>query len=135
MKDYAGRVLMLVENFFPIDPRVHNEACTLTQAGYKVSVIALRNTGEKRSEIVEGVRVYRIPRLTLFKKTCKAGCSFPRRCLNRVESTIGYIVEYFYFTSACLLMSCIAAVTEGFDVVHAHNPPDTLFIVGALHKL
>src|SRR5207247_560205 len=23
----------------------------------------------------------------------------------------------------------------GLDVIHAHNPPDTLFVVGAIHKL
>jgi len=39
---YAGRVLMLVENQYPLDPRVRNEANTLTTNGYKVSVIALR---------------------------------------------------------------------------------------------
>ena len=43
--------------------------------------------------------------------------------------------EYVYFTSACLLMSCFAAVVDGFDVVHAHNPPDSLFVVGAFHKM
>jgi glycosyltransferase involved in cell wall biosynthesis len=32
-------------------------------------------------------------------------------------------------------VSSYVAVKNGFDVVHAHNPPDTLFVVGAFHKL
>src|SRR5258706_3183235 len=32
-------------------------------------------------------------------------------------------------------MSIYIAFKEGFDVVHAHNPPDTLVVVGAVHRL
>ena len=53
MKESAGRVLMLVENCFPADTRGRNEAFTLTENGFKVSVIALRGNGEKSREIVE----------------------------------------------------------------------------------
>ena len=135
MKDCAGRVLMLVENSFPADVRVRNEAYSLSQAGYRVTVVALRKPGEKRTEVVDGVRVYRIPRLTLFQKTSMAGSSLPWRYLTAVKTTIGYVSEYVYFTSACLLASCFVAVVDAFDVIHAHNPPDSLFIVGALHKM
>src|SRR5262249_1430824 len=31
--------------------------------------------------------------------------------------------------------SAYAAFRDGFDVIHAHNPPDTLFVVGAVHRL
>lgn len=48
---------------------------------------------------------------------------------------IGYVVEYAYFTTACLVLSLYAAVRERFDVVHAHNPPDTLVLVTAILKL
>ena len=42
MKEAASRILMMVENYFPQDTRVRNEADLLTQAGYQVAVIALR---------------------------------------------------------------------------------------------
>ena len=45
MKASAGRVLMLVENNFPADTRVRNEASTLVAHGYRVIVIALRGAG------------------------------------------------------------------------------------------
>ena len=135
MKEYAGRVLMLVENRFPFDPRVRNEAFTLAQNGFHVSVIALRGRTETRREIVNSVAVYRIPRLTLFKKLPNANSSGPRALLAKLQTVVGYLSEYSYFTAACLFWSFYVAASEGFDVVHAHNPPDTLFVVGAIHRL
>jgi hypothetical protein len=81
MKASAVRVLMLVENHFPQDTRVKNEAILLTESGYHVSVIALRKKGQVMTEVVNGVQVYRLPRLELFKKTshgnlCRAGLLF-----------------------------------------------------------
>src|SRR5207248_231603 len=55
--------------------------------------------------------------------------------LNKLRVVVGYLSEYLYFTIGCLVLSIYVALTEGFDVVHAHNPPDTLFVVGAFHKL
>ena len=135
MKEYAGKVLMLVESSFPADTRVRNEAFTLSENGYKVSVIALRRPGEKAHEILNGVSVYRIPRLTLFKKLASARQTPFLRILRKAQALVGYVSEYCYFTSACFLVSLYVAAREGFDVLHAHNPPDTLFLVGALHKI
>jgi glycosyltransferase involved in cell wall biosynthesis len=135
MNNGSGRILMLVENPYPQDIRVSHEAQSLFQAGYGVSVIANRKPGQKLAEVVDGVHVYRVPALTLFQKTRATETSFVQRWLARVKSTIGYFVEYLYFTSACLIVSCYVAIVRGFDVVHAHNPPDTLFLVGALHKI
>jgi glycosyltransferase involved in cell wall biosynthesis len=47
---------------------------------------------------------------------------------------MGYMWEYLYFTSACFVMSLYVAIRHGFDVIHAHNPPDTLFLVAAFYK-
>ena len=135
MKEYAGRVLMLVENEFPADARVRNEAFTLNDNGFKVSVIALRGAGEKSHEVVNGIAVYRVPKLTLFKKLPLAKPSGLGALFNKLQVVGGYVTEYSYFTCACLLWSFYIAVAEGFDVIHAHNPPDTLVLVGAVHKL
>lgn len=135
MKASAGRVLMLVENCFPSDTRVRNEAFTLAKNGYAVTVVALRKAGEAAHENVGGVSVYRIPRMTLFEKLPGAAPTGVRAILNKVMAVVGYVSEYVYFTSACLFMSLYIAVKDGVDVVHAHNPPDTLFVVGAVQKL
>jgi glycosyltransferase involved in cell wall biosynthesis len=84
---------------------------------------------------VAGVTVYRIPRLTLFAKLPGARPSGMKALLNRLTVVVGYVAEYIYFTSACLVLSWYIALREGFDVAHAHNPPDTLFLVGAIHKV
>jgi glycosyltransferase involved in cell wall biosynthesis len=55
--------------------------------------------------------------------------------LHKVRVVLGYLGEHVYFTAACFVMSIFIAWREGVDVIHAHNPPDTLFIVGAFHKL
>jgi len=135
MKEYAGRVLMLVENRFPADVRVRNEAFTLAKDGFQVSVIALRGATEMPREIVNGVTVYRMPRLTLFKKLPRSESSGVRTLLQKLQIVLGYFLEHSYFTLACLLGSFYVAATEGFDIVHAHNPPDTLFVVGAIHRI
>jgi len=126
---------MLVENAFPADTRVRNEAFTLASNGYRVSVVALRKPGEARHEVVRGVSIYRIPRLTMFEKLPNAQASLVRALANKVLTVFGYVSEYAYFTSMCLIMSIYIAFKEGFDAIHAHNPPDTLFAVGAFHKL
>src|SRR5438045_975805 len=69
MKENAGRILMFVENYYPGDPRVRNESQVLVSAGYQVIVVALRAPGQARSEIINGVQVYRMPRLVVFSKT------------------------------------------------------------------
>ena len=131
----AGKILMLVENYFPQDTRVTNEARLLTDAGYQVSVIALRRNGQAGHEILNGVEVYRVPTLELFKKTPVANVNRMNLLLVKLKSFLGYVVEYCYFTTACLVVSTYVLVKRGFDVVHAHNPPDTLFLVGLPFKL
>jgi glycosyltransferase involved in cell wall biosynthesis len=126
---------MWVENHFPQDTRVTNEALLLADAGYKVAVIALRNQGQTAREIWNGIEVYRVPTLELFKKTVAGNGSRLSLLLVRLKSFLGYVVEYLYFTSACLLVSTYIFVRRGFDVMHAHNPPDTLFLAAVPFKL
>lgn len=126
---------MLVENRFPADSRVRNEAFTLNNSGFRVSVIALRGAHEPFHEVVGGVSVYRIPRLTVFKKLPDAGSSRAMKLVGKLQTIAGYVIEYGYFTSGCWLLSLYVAAREGFDVIHAHNPPDMLFAVGAFHKI
>jgi len=135
MKASAVRVLMLVENHFPQDTRVRNEAILLTEAGYHVSVIALRKKGQAMTEVVNGVQVYRLPRLELFKKTSHGNLSRAGLLFLKLKSSLGYLFEYCYFTAACLVVSFYVFIRRGFDVIHAHNPPDTLFLVALPFKL
>ncbi|MGB8340304.1 MAG: glycosyltransferase family 4 protein [Chthoniobacterales bacterium] len=128
-------ILMLVENHYPQDTRVRNEANLLASAGYRVSVVALRETGQAAAEMVGGVMVYRVPRLELFKKTSSKRLGRAGRLFLKLKSSFGYLVEYCYFTAACLAVASYVFLRHGFDVIHAHNPPDTLFLVVLPFKL
>ena len=129
------KILMLVENHFPQDTRVTNEARLLVDAGYQVAVIALRKQSQARRETLDGIEVYRVPTLELFKKTSPANGNRTNLLFIKLKSFLGYVVEYSYFTAACLIVSAYIFVRRGFDVMHAHNPPDTLFLVALPFKL
>ena len=131
----VSKILMLVENYFPQDTRVTNEAGLLTDAGYQVAVIALRRQGQAGRETLNSVEVYRLPTLEVFKKTPSVNVNRMNLLLVKLKSFLGYVVEYCYFTIACLIVSTYIFVRRGFDVMHAHNPPDTLFLVALPFKL
>lgn len=112
------RVLMLLQNQpYPQDPRVRPEAETLASAGYQVTVVAPRAGGQARSEIVDGVRVVRFPQI------------------EGRGGALGYVLEHVSSTLALVAVSLRVLVTAGFDVVHAHNPPDTILPALAPLKL
>jgi len=135
MKESAGKVLMLVEDNFPDDSRVRDECEFLRENGYEMTVICLRRNGQKRSEIVRGVRVYRVPKVEFFEKTPAERQSPLQRRWIKCKAFLGYFGEYAYFTSCCLVISAYVAVRYGIDVIHAHNPPDTLFLAALPFKL
>ncbi|HEU4645434.1 MAG TPA: glycosyltransferase family 4 protein [Burkholderiales bacterium] len=113
------RVLMLVENLpSPFDRRVWQEATTLRDAGYTVSIICPTGKGyENKFEILEGIAIWRY-RLPLEGAGAR-----------------GYALEY----SAALLQTFVLCwrvlATRGFDVIHACNPPDLFFLIGRCFKL
>ena len=113
-----NRVLMLLENQpYPQDHRVRREATALAAAGYHVSIVCPSSGGQCWRETVDNVRVYRF------------WAPAP------VNSFLGYLWEYGYSTVASFAMSLLVFFGEGFDVVHAHNPPETFVFIGAFYKL
>jgi glycosyltransferase involved in cell wall biosynthesis len=119
MKASAGsRVLILLENnFYPQDARVRGEAEALVKAGYQVSVICPVGRGQPRCEVVDGVRVYRFP-------APPAASGF-----------LGYLWEYGYSLVVTFLISLLVCWRDGFDIIHATNPPDTFVFIAACYKL
>ena len=115
----SGRVLIIVENLpVPFDRRVWLEATTLTAAGYKVSVICPTGKGfERRRETLDGIEIYRHP------------------LLLEARSAVGYFAEYSSALFWEFLLALRIALTGGFDVIHACNPPDLIFIVGRFFRL
>jgi len=113
------RVLIIVENLpVPFDRRVWQEATTLREAGYQVAVICPKGKGYRsRYECLEGVHIYRHPLPV------------------EGENAFSYLFEYgsallFQFSLAVLIW-----LRHGFELIHACNPPDNIFLVALPFKL
>jgi glycosyltransferase involved in cell wall biosynthesis len=113
-----NRILMLLENLpYPQDVRVRREATALAAAGYRVSVICPSAPGQSSRETVNGVRVYRYA---------------PP---HSGSGLLGYLWEYGYSMAASFLISLTVFFSDGFDAVHAHNPPETFVFIAMFYKL
>ena len=113
------RVLIIVENLpVPFDRRVWQEATTLAGAGYEVSVICPKGKNYERGyECLEGVHIYRHP-LPI-----------------EANGAVGYAAEYALALFWQFVLAWRVYFARGFDVIHACNPPDTIFVIGRLFKL
>lgn len=113
------RVLIIVENLpVPFDRRVWQEATTLKGAGYQVTIICIKGKGyEKKYEVIDGIHI------------CRHNLPI------EADNTIGYALEY----SSALFWEFVLAwkvfLTRGFDIIHACNPPDNIFLIGGFFKL
>ncbi|MEQ8231181.1 MAG: glycosyltransferase family 4 protein [Gammaproteobacteria bacterium] len=113
------RVLIIVENLpCPFDRRVWNEATTLRRAGHQVCIICPTGPGsEAHYEELDGVHIYR------------HGLPLEARRAR------GFVLEYSAALLAQVALSLRIRWRHGFDVIHACNPPDLIFLVAWLHKL
>ncbi|WP_250658129.1 glycosyltransferase family 4 protein [Alkalimarinus coralli] len=114
-----SRVLIIVENLpLPFDRRVWQEATTLRDSGYQVSIICPTGKGyEKRYEVIDGIHIYRHP--------------LP----FEADGALGYLCEYSTALFWEFVLAWRVLFTRGFDVIHACNPPDLIFIVALFFKL
>ncbi|MFX1555419.1 MAG: hypothetical protein ACFFBV_15955, partial [Promethearchaeota archaeon] len=135
MTEYAGNILMVVENLFPQDQRVRREALKLSENRHKISVICLSRKNQKKVEKWKDISIYRFPKLNIFDKTEIKEGETTARYKTLLRSFIGYSLEYLYFTVGSFFLSILVFFKEGFDVIHAHNPPDTIFLWASFYKL
>jgi glycosyltransferase involved in cell wall biosynthesis len=110
---------MIVENLpVPLDRRVWMEATTLRQAGYQVSIICPTGKGyEALHEEIDGIAIYR------------------HRLPPEGISVSGYLREYSSALWAQWRLARRVHRERGFEVIHACNPPDLIFLVGLWFKL
>jgi glycosyltransferase involved in cell wall biosynthesis len=113
------RVLFIVENLpVPFDRRVWSEATALRDAGYLVSVICPMGRGyEAAEETIDNIHIFRHP-LPL-----------------EAKGALAYPIEYISALFWQFLLSFKVAFRQGFDVIHACNPPDLIFLVGLFYKI
>ena len=116
---HGKRVLILVENLpSPFDRRVWQEATTLRDAGCEVSIICPTGKGyDKLFESIDGIDIHR------YKLPMEA------------DGALGYAIEYASALGATLALTLKVLAGRGFDAIHACNPPDLFFLIGAPFKL
>ena len=112
-------VLILVENLpSPFDRRVWQEATTLAANGYGVSIVCPTGKGyEAHYEEIDGIHIHRYD-LSL-----------------EGEGALGYLVEYTAALWHSFRLAWRVRRQHGFDVIHACNPPDLLFLVALPFKI
>jgi glycosyltransferase involved in cell wall biosynthesis len=113
-----NRVLMVLENeSIPADNRTWSMALALTEAGYVVTTICPKRHLQYRAayECIEGIHIYRYWQ--------PSG-----------SSSLAYFVEYAVALAQIVRLSVVVRLRHGFDVIHAGNPPDFLFLVGLLYR-
>ncbi|HEX6733449.1 MAG TPA: glycosyltransferase family 4 protein, partial [Azonexus sp.] len=112
------RVLILVENLpSPFDRRVWQEATTLRDAGYQVTIICPTGRGyEQKFEVIEQIHIYRY------------------HLPVEAEGALGYVLEYSAALLQTFRLSWRVYLERGFDVIHACNPPDLFFLIGIFFK-
>jgi glycosyltransferase involved in cell wall biosynthesis len=118
MSQRPTSVLVIVENLpVPFDRRVWQEACALAEAGYRVSVICPKGRGFAAGhETREGIEIY-------------------RHRLREASGPFGYLLEYTWALLAEFLLALRIYARTRFRVLHACNPPDTIFLIGLFFKL
>jgi len=114
-----GRVLIIVENLpCPFDRRVWQEARTLAAAGYQVSIICPKAPGYEESFVqIDGIDIHR------------------HRLPTEADGVLGYALEYSVALAMEFWLSLKVLFGRGFDILHACNPPDTIFLLGSFYKL
>lgn len=112
------KILIVVENLpVPFDRRVWMEATSLVQAGFHVSVISPRKPGDVPHAVIDGVHVYRY------------------KMYPPTRGVISFLWEFTYCWVMTFWLSLAVWRREGFDVIHACNPPDTYWLLGRFWKL
>ena len=93
---------------YPADPRVRREAEAMVEAGFQTNVICLTEAGARRIEIVNGVRVLRLP----------------------LERRRGGHLRYFWQYTSFFVLSFLAVsslhLRKHYQFVHVHNMPEFL---------
>lgn len=113
-----GRACMLVHEYFPRDFRVRREARALRDAGWQIEIVCLRKPGQPARERVDRLDVTRLA---------------VRR--HRGSPLPVYLAEYLAFAVAAGALLSKRQLSNSYDIVHIHAPPDFLLAAGLLAKL
>ncbi len=130
---------MLTVTAYPADSRIFHEATALAAAGYRVSVICSAVGEEPLRERVGDVEVHRYRSRRVQPFEARLRTTAENGGLREPDSGGRGFAAYaraWGGSTLAILIHCLRLLArERVDVVHAHNPPDTLCLVGLACKL
>jgi glycosyltransferase involved in cell wall biosynthesis len=112
------KICMVSYSYYSYDARIPKEAEALVQQGMRVDCICLREKGYARSDVVNGVNIYRLP---LGK--------------YRGSSTIRYMLAYIFFFVLSFFMVTIFYFKQHYDIIQFHTLPDFIIFTGVIPKI
>jgi glycosyltransferase involved in cell wall biosynthesis len=112
------RLLIIVQNLpVPFDRRVWLECQALTAAGYHVSVVCPRGSGDPAYEVIDSVELYK------YRPYAPGG------------SKVSFLAEYAYSFLATAWGVLKARRSGRFAVIQACNPPDIFWPLAAAFRV
>jgi len=110
-------ICSVVQEYFPKDIRIRKQSYVLVKNNYSISVICLRNKGEKKYEVIDGIEVHR---LNLSKKR---------------TTRFRYIFEYILFFFQAFFKLNILDLKRRYHIIQVNNLPDFLVLCTFIQKL
>ena len=112
------RVCMIAYTFYEMDNRVRRYAEALVQRGDDVDVVALQQKGQPSTEVLSGVRVFRIQRRAVTEK-----------------NKLTYLSKLCLFFLRSLAFLTREHIRQRYQLIHIHSVPDFEVFAAILPKL
>lgn len=112
------KICMVAYTNYLSDARPRREAETLARRGDQVDFISLAESSRPSTEIIEGVRLFRLSQMRY-----------------RGGSSLSYVLSYVRFLCTATLKLVRLFRKERYDIVYMHTMPDLIVLVGLIPKL
>jgi glycosyltransferase involved in cell wall biosynthesis len=109
---------MVAYTYYESDPRVIREAEAAVEGGFEVDFLALRKPGTSSTELVRGVRLFRL-----------------NQAKHRGRARLSYLIEYMKFFLRCFVKTSGLFCTRRYRVIHINNMPDFLVFSTIIPRL
>jgi glycosyltransferase involved in cell wall biosynthesis len=117
MRKNNKSICMVVQNYFPEDPRVRKYVNSLIKHNYRVDIISLKRHDLKFIEQYSNGTIYRI--------------GIPKKR----STAFRYLSEYIIFFISSFLFLNLLSLKNSYKIIHIHNMPDFLVFIGLLPKI
>jgi glycosyltransferase involved in cell wall biosynthesis len=112
------KICMLAYSFYETDARIKQYANALVERGDSVDVIALRQPGQPKYSVINGVNVFRVQSRTINER-----------------GPLSYLVRILRFLVVSASFMARRHLQEKYQLVHVHSVPDFLVFAAAVPKL